>query len=181
MAGVYRLAVFFDSQPIFNSPTIFQVSPAEPWVPSFTSIFPSVSDCNPSKGCVSLKMIATAGKETSFIIESRDFWGNRRNAPEQVDLKLTASMLDPSVNGSFAGSVGGPVDGLYTASFTPTLSGIYAVQVFLSSPEVLSASGAPYLYNVKPSSIWPSLCFVVGDTRFKGVAGVAVTFTIQVK
>lgn len=147
-------------------------------------MFPAVVDCNPSKGCAQVRMIATAGRETSFLIQSRDFWGNRRTEPEQVDLQLMADAIQSqlSLNNSIRvdGSISGPIEGVYIARFTPTRSGLYAVQVFLKSSPMSIISGAPFQYNVKPTAIWPPLCFVIAKRSFKSSAGIPATFSIQV-
>jgi hypothetical protein len=178
------LAVFFDSQPIYNSPFSFDIFASQPWVPAFTASFPFSTDCNPGSGCATIQFVCTAGKEASFLIQSRDFWGNKRRDPEFLELQLKAyqAINDDNVsNREVNGTVNGPLAGIYYASFTITISGMYFIRVFSNTQAFHNISGVPFTYAVRPSSIFPSLCFIVDKkTAFKSSAGVPATFSIQV-
>ena len=181
MAGIYRLVVLFDSDHVKRSPMRFVVTPADPWIPSFTSIFPYASDCNPTSGCSQLQFIATAGKEALFQVQSRDIWGNRRTGPENVKLLLIASLI---VNNSEMSSTNGTVSfleaGIFKASFIITRSGNYWIYVSSRDSPPQYIYGSPFLYSARPAAISAANCFISDIRDFKAAAGMQLTFSIQV-
>jgi hypothetical protein len=183
VAGMYSLVVRFDSGHVSRSPMRFSVTPADAWIPAFTSIFPFTLDCNPESGCSQLQFIATAGKEVSFQIQSRDMWGNRRTDPETVSLFLIATPIvnntDTIIN-EVNGTVGIAEAGIMKASFRITWSGRYRVHVFSTTPSSQTISGSPFIYSLRPAAISAANCFVSDIRDFKAAAGVPLTFSIQV-
>jgi hypothetical protein len=182
VAGIYSLAVLFESEHIRRSPMRFLVKPSDPWIPAFTSVFPYTTDCNPASGCSQLQFIATAGKEASFQVQSRDFWGNRRTDPETVNLLLMAT---PIVNNSEANSrVNGTFSsfeaGIGKASFLITWSGQYRIFVFSKATLSQNIHGSPFLYNTRPAAISAANCFITDVRDFKAAAGAPLRFSIQV-
>jgi hypothetical protein len=180
-SGMYTLAVLYDSEHVEKSPMRFVVTPADPWIPAFTSIFPYTLDCNPSSGCSQLQFIATAGKEASFQVQSRDFWGNRRSDPEVVKLLLVAfHVVNTSERLSFNGTVSALDSGIFKASFMTTESGKYRVYVYSRASSSQYISGSPFIYSIRPAAISAANCFISNLRDFEAEAGVPLTFSIQV-
>ena len=114
-----------------------------------------------------------AGVTRSIMITSKDAFSN---VVYHASDSFNAAIVGP-VN--VAGSVTDNTDGTYTASFTPTVSGFYALQVQHSATGPLAVSNQFKRMTVLPDITAGAHCVAVGSGLDGAIANASMSFAIQ--
>ncbi len=170
---------------ISGSPLPVTIVPSSPTVSTFVATFPKFRNCLPEAGqskaaCTSIPHITTAGEFSTFMVHSRDIFGNYRVSP---GLRLAVDVSGPAQT---YGNVSDLGNGKYMATVKMSLSGQYKIAVIdiTDLPEGGRGggiSGSPFLFHTVPTSLSVPHTTADGVALTYGEAGEDMTFTIQSK
>ena len=162
-AGVYRLEVTLGGVPLGESPYRVEVFPGPT----------SPSHCTASgPGLVE----ATAGLPATFLITSRDSFGNAR--PLETKDVFTTFVARRSADGRLGwqnARVTDLLNGSYAAEYTVQQAGPYVVQVRLGGINVM---GSPYQAIILPARTEAHTSYATGDGLKRSTVGRPSAFTI---
>jgi hypothetical protein len=118
-------------------------------------------------------LAATAGSPATFIITAKDSAGDIQNSGED---KFTMTLGDEftTVNGTVLDNL----DGTYTVTYVPLVSGPQKIRVALDGEPIALS---PFTVEVAPGPVSPAHCVASGEGLIEGSAGITSKFSILAK
>ena len=161
VSGSYQLAIRIRGTAIPSSPFTVTVAPAA------TAPAQSQLIGLPTAGC-------TSGVTCTFLLVSKDALGNNRSTTASTDT-VYVSWLNYGTGVSYQGLVSSPSYGVYYCYFTPTVTGLYRLSVYLNS--VLMAA-TPLNVSVTYGALSSPSSTASISGAISATAGVASAFTV---
>ena len=117
-----------------------------------------------------------AGVQTEFYIQARDAASNNRSVGGDA---FTVEVVDPQGH-TFYGSAAHIANGLYLASYVPTLAGFHDLSIILTADGEKTENMTHYPL-IAPASLDANMSFAYGSGLVGGVAGEAATVVLQAR
>ena len=169
IAGLYEIKVSLGDTQIVGSPFSMQALPAETRASHSVAFGRNASLTH-----------AVAGEQTEFYVLAKDTFGNQEHASAAGDFNVTlhgpGGLRAPA-------AVRDQLDGMYAISYTPTVAGVYSIDVLFNQ---LHVYGSPYTTLVSPGKAHPPhslvLCADGAPCATKlGVAGELQHFQVRAR
>ncbi|KAL7553689.1 hypothetical protein ACHAWF_017014 [Thalassiosira exigua] len=170
IAGEYQLNITFgDGDHIFGSPFMVQVKPGSAFAPESIA-FGGYGHCLSSTVPCSGIYNGMAGKSSNFTIQAYDLNRNKRVAGgDEWDVVASHSLTSKDYH---IGSFEDHLNGTYTVSVTPTLSGPNDLTISLASSNI---RGSPFRMKVVHGPVHGRSSFVVEGAHSDEIQMIAMT------